>query len=220
MLPSSTSSSFKDASLYQSPGSKCKPCPVVHPVPVCGSDGHTYSSQVPSPSSHQLHRKLCCELISIFFPCPCSASWNTSRASRAKRSRSSVRGCVPALLRLSPAPQRRKVPGSAHCTLSPNWVESAPNWCSYQAEISFSHVCCSLLPRRWLHFLIHTLNPDFTEGNNSARGLYLPPRQCCDLSQNINFNTVVSASVFTVFPRFGGCAGPEPAIPMASSTTF
>ncbi|XP_028307099.1 testican-3 isoform X1 [Gouania willdenowi] len=38
-------SSFKDASLYQSPGSKCTPCPVVHPSPVCGSDGHTYSTK-------------------------------------------------------------------------------------------------------------------------------------------------------------------------------
>ncbi|XP_061742930.1 testican-3 isoform X2 [Nerophis ophidion] len=37
--------SFKDASLYQSPGSKCQPCPVVHPSPVCGTDGHTYSTR-------------------------------------------------------------------------------------------------------------------------------------------------------------------------------
>lgn len=41
-------SSFKDASLYQSPGSKCKPCPVVHPSPVCGTDSHTYSTKVPA----------------------------------------------------------------------------------------------------------------------------------------------------------------------------
>lgn len=41
-------SSFKDANLYQSPGSKCKPCPVVHPAPVCGTDGHTYSTKVPA----------------------------------------------------------------------------------------------------------------------------------------------------------------------------
>ncbi|CDR00103.1 unnamed protein product [Oncorhynchus mykiss] len=25
---------------------KCGPCPVIHPSPVCGSDGHTYSSKV------------------------------------------------------------------------------------------------------------------------------------------------------------------------------
>lgn len=39
-------SSFKDASLYQNRRSKCKPCPVVHPSPVCGTDGHTYSTKV------------------------------------------------------------------------------------------------------------------------------------------------------------------------------
>lgn len=37
--------SFKDPSLYQSPGSKCQPCPVVHPSPVCGTDGHSYSTK-------------------------------------------------------------------------------------------------------------------------------------------------------------------------------
>lgn len=37
--------SFKDAGLLQSPGSKCKPCPVVHPSPVCGTDGHSYSTK-------------------------------------------------------------------------------------------------------------------------------------------------------------------------------
>ncbi|XP_032419891.1 testican-3 isoform X1 [Xiphophorus hellerii] len=37
--------SFKDANLHPSAGSKCKPCPVVHPSPVCGSDGHTYSTK-------------------------------------------------------------------------------------------------------------------------------------------------------------------------------
>uniref|UniRef100_A0A3B3ZBA5 Testican-3 n=1 Tax=Periophthalmus magnuspinnatus TaxID=409849 RepID=A0A3B3ZBA5_9GOBI len=36
--------SFKDPSLYQNPVSKCKPCPVVHPSPVCGTDGHSYST--------------------------------------------------------------------------------------------------------------------------------------------------------------------------------
>ncbi|KAM6940668.1 testican-3 [Xenentodon cancila] len=28
-----------------SPGAMCTPCPVVHPSPVCGSDGHTYSTK-------------------------------------------------------------------------------------------------------------------------------------------------------------------------------
>uniref|UniRef100_A0A3Q2U630 SPARC (osteonectin), cwcv and kazal like domains proteoglycan 3 n=1 Tax=Fundulus heteroclitus TaxID=8078 RepID=A0A3Q2U630_FUNHE len=37
--------SFKDANLHPSAGLKCKPCPVVHPSPVCGSDGHTYSTK-------------------------------------------------------------------------------------------------------------------------------------------------------------------------------
>ena len=27
----------------------CRPCPVIHPSPVCGSDGHTYSSKVRRP---------------------------------------------------------------------------------------------------------------------------------------------------------------------------
>ncbi|XP_056265592.1 testican-3-like [Pseudoliparis swirei] len=38
-------SSFKDAGLSQSPGSKCTPCPVVQPSPVCGTDGHSYSTK-------------------------------------------------------------------------------------------------------------------------------------------------------------------------------
>ncbi|XP_028833036.1 testican-3 isoform X2 [Denticeps clupeoides] len=37
--------SFKDISLAQTPSSKCKRCPVVHPSPVCGTDGHSYSSK-------------------------------------------------------------------------------------------------------------------------------------------------------------------------------
>ncbi|XP_034044232.1 testican-3 isoform X2 [Thalassophryne amazonica] len=37
--------SVKDARLFQGPQSKCKPCPVVHPAPVCGTDGSIYSSK-------------------------------------------------------------------------------------------------------------------------------------------------------------------------------
>lgn len=35
--------SFKDIGLV--PSGKCKRCPVVHPSPVCGTDGHSYSSK-------------------------------------------------------------------------------------------------------------------------------------------------------------------------------
>lgn len=136
--PCLSPSSFKDASLYQSPGSKCKPCPVVHPVPVCGSDGHTYSSQVPPDAFAILSSAVSKAVLRtdrlFYSPCPHSVNWNTSRASRARRSWSSVRGCVPALLRLSPARRRRrKVPGSAHCPphalgfVTPTGFETAPN---------------------------------------------------------------------------------------------
>ncbi|ROI16051.1 Testican-3 [Anabarilius grahami] len=37
--------SFKDMNL-NSPLLKCQRCPVVHPSPVCGTDGHTYSTKV------------------------------------------------------------------------------------------------------------------------------------------------------------------------------
>lgn len=32
---------------------KCKPCPTMHASPVCGSDGHTYTSKVSSASTLQ-----------------------------------------------------------------------------------------------------------------------------------------------------------------------
>lgn len=50
-------SSFKGPSLYQIPGSKCKPCPVVHPSPVCGTDGHTYSTKVHTVTSPLTHNR-------------------------------------------------------------------------------------------------------------------------------------------------------------------
>uniref|UniRef100_A0A674DQ06 SPARC (osteonectin), cwcv and kazal like domains proteoglycan 1 n=1 Tax=Salmo trutta TaxID=8032 RepID=A0A674DQ06_SALTR len=37
---------YKYCSLYQIFILACRPCPVIHPSPVCGSDGHTYSSKV------------------------------------------------------------------------------------------------------------------------------------------------------------------------------
>ncbi|KAM9390721.1 testican-3 isoform 1-T2 [Salvelinus alpinus] len=37
--------SVKEPGLSLSPGSKCRRCPVVHPSPVCGTDGHSYSTK-------------------------------------------------------------------------------------------------------------------------------------------------------------------------------
>lgn len=162
--PRMSSSSFKDASLYQSPGSKCKPCPVVHPIPVCGSDGHTYSSQVrpPSPSYPRLYPKLCCVLISFFFTPDVQCKLEYQSCITGKKIVVKCPGMCPCPAQAEPSSAEKKgtrlrpLP-AARFSSPPNRVETPPNWCSYQAEISFSHVCCSLPPRRWLHFLIHTL---------------------------------------------------------------
>ncbi|XP_052357877.1 testican-2-like, partial [Oncorhynchus keta] len=37
--------SVKEPGLSLSPGSKCRRCPVVRPSPVCGTDGHSYSTK-------------------------------------------------------------------------------------------------------------------------------------------------------------------------------
>lgn len=194
-----SSSSFKDASLYQSPGSKCKPCPVVHPIPVCGSDGHTYSSQVPppSPSYPQLYGKLC---TNYFFPLSLQCKLEYQSCITGKKIVVKCPGMCPCPAQAEPSTAEKK---GTRLRMLPASLCHPTGLKRLQigAEISFSHVCCALLPRRWLHFLIQTLNPEFTEGNNSARGLYLLPRQCCDLSRNININTMVSASEFI----FGLC---------------
>ncbi|GLD74235.1 testican-3 isoform X1 [Lates japonicus] len=78
--------SFKDVNLYQSPGSKCKPCPVVHPSPVCGTDGHPYSSKC------KLDYQACITGKKIAVKCPgkCHCPQNTAlqrrKCARVKKS--------------------------------------------------------------------------------------------------------------------------------------
>lgn len=120
--------SFKDPTVDHSPGSKCKPCPVVHPSPVCGTDGHTYSTKV-FTQTHTITATVTTNKtqVTISFPVieahfllllphsvsfclsVVSVSWSIRHASQRRRSRWSAQACVPAPQSLNKALQRTKV---------------------------------------------------------------------------------------------------------------
>nr|XP_023655190.1 testican-3 isoform X2 [Paramormyrops kingsleyae] len=73
--------SFKDVGLSQNPlFSKCKQCPVVHPSPVCGADGHTYSTKC------KLEYQACISgkqiSVKCTGQCPCQTNKSKTRAEK------------------------------------------------------------------------------------------------------------------------------------------
>lgn len=144
--PRVSSFSFKDASLYQSPGSKCKPCPVVHPIPVCGSDGHTYSSQVPlpSPSYPHLYPQLCTNQFRfVSLSVQCKLEYQSCITG--KKIVLKCPGMCPCPAQAEPSSAEKKgtrLPHAARFALSPNRVETAPNWCRMKFHFRTSAAYC------------------------------------------------------------------------------